>query len=115
MVGYRWRADLTVKGSSPLTWSAQSQVYVGRNQQALHYDSWLLTMDGQPLRVDVSKTRVPADPHVPKQEQLEVTIFPKRCLARGLNRRSAFRTRPSMGPLPKWPLPIWWAPRQTNR
>lgn len=72
--------DLTVKGSSPLTWSAQSQVYVGRNQQALHYDSWLLTMDGQPLRVDVSKTRVPADPHVPKQEQLEVTIFPKKVL-----------------------------------
>ncbi len=72
--------DLTVKGGSPLTWSAQSQVYVGRNQQALSYDSWLLTVDGQPLRVDVSKTKVPADPHAPKQEQLEITIFPKKVL-----------------------------------
>lgn len=70
--------SLQVKRGSPLTWSAQSKVYVGQSQQAVSLDSWLLTLDGQPLRVDVTKTKVPSDPHGSSQEQLEIVIFPKK-------------------------------------
>jgi hypothetical protein len=69
--------DLSFQLEGPLTWSAQSQIHLDGDHQAKSYDSWLVTMDGEPLHVDVSKMKVPPDPHQSKEERLEITIFAK--------------------------------------
>lgn len=40
------------------------------------YDSWLLTMQGEPLAVNISSTRIPAPSLERKEEKLEVRILP---------------------------------------
>jgi len=70
--------DLGVRAGGSLAWSAQSQVWWDKRQQMTSYDSWLLTVDGQPARANVSMARVPTEVLQPKEERIEVTILPLR-------------------------------------
>ncbi len=51
---------------------------VGYANQSTSYDSWLFTMIGKPIRVEVSNSRIPKCSTGHQEERLEIKILPKK-------------------------------------
>ena len=50
---------------------------LGSNNQSSSYDSWLITLSGRLLHVDISSTRVPTSNTQHKEERLEISLLPR--------------------------------------
>lgn len=68
---------------TPSYFAPNFQYGLGHHNQTNSHDSWLLTLYGRPLNVDVSSTRVPTPSKEHKEERLEITILPKNVDERG--------------------------------
>lgn len=67
---------LSFEHQAPFALSAQLEAKLGGSKERTSLDSWLLTMDGRPLQMNVAQTEQRLTAGQGQEQKLEITIFP---------------------------------------